>query len=125
MRTDTARQIVEFTAAQIRLHYGPGPHADGTPQSVHGGGAGPAPAPTRRPQPLKRGQIVHARGKDWEVLEVDSDPTVQFWAVNLKNRDEDAMIHPDEIVAAKQKPARGGGIKPATLPKRMPRQRRA
>jgi len=37
MRTQTATQAGEFTAAM--LHYGPGPHPDGTPQSVHGGGA--------------------------------------------------------------------------------------
>ena len=38
MRTQTATQAGEFTAAM--LHYGPGPHPDGTPQAVHGGGGG-------------------------------------------------------------------------------------
>ena len=37
MRTQTATQAGEFTAAM--LHYGPGPHPDGTPQAVHGGDA--------------------------------------------------------------------------------------
>jgi hypothetical protein len=39
MRASTARLAGEFLAA---LHYGPGPHPDGSPQSVHGGGAKPA-----------------------------------------------------------------------------------
>jgi hypothetical protein len=34
--------IAEFTAA---LHYGPGPHPDGSPQSVHAGGAVKPPPP--------------------------------------------------------------------------------
>jgi hypothetical protein len=38
MRTQTATQAGEFIAAM--LHYGPGPHPDGTPQAVHGGGGG-------------------------------------------------------------------------------------
>lgn len=37
MRTKTATQAGEFTVAM--LHYGPGPHPDGSPQTVHGGGA--------------------------------------------------------------------------------------
>jgi hypothetical protein len=45
MRMQTAQALVEFTAEQIRLHYGPGPHADGTPQSVHGGGTVTRPSP--------------------------------------------------------------------------------
>lgn len=52
MKTTTAQQLVEFTAEQLRLHYGPGPHADGTPQSVHGGGGKKSPSradPDSRP----------------------------------------------------------------------------
>jgi len=43
--------MAEFTAA-IFLHYGPGPHSDGTPQSIHGGGATKtAPGVAARPAP--------------------------------------------------------------------------
>lgn len=58
MQLDTAKQLAEFTAEMIELHYGPGPHPDGSPQEVHGGGGatpgGAAPAAWRpqRPQPL-------------------------------------------------------------------------
>jgi hypothetical protein len=45
VRASTARLAGEFLAA---LHYGPGPHPDGSPQSVHGGGAVKPPAPPKR-----------------------------------------------------------------------------
>ena len=45
MKHSTARLIGEFSAA---LHIGPGPHPDGTPQSVHGGGTNLPPKPPRR-----------------------------------------------------------------------------
>jgi len=44
MKLSTAQQLVEMTVAQ--LHMGPGPHPDGTPQSVHGGGASPKGQPS-------------------------------------------------------------------------------
>jgi hypothetical protein len=50
MQIKTAQQLVEFTAEQIKLHYGPGPHKDGSPQSVHAGGdAIPGGPPDTRP----------------------------------------------------------------------------
>lgn len=59
MKTTTARQLVEFTTAQIALHYGPGPHKDGSPQAVHAGGANPA----AKPPPAAAGQM----GFDFEA----------------------------------------------------------
>jgi GNAT superfamily N-acetyltransferase len=44
MPPTTVHLVNEFSAA---LHYGPGPHPDGTPQSVHGGGAPKRPAAPR------------------------------------------------------------------------------
>ena len=44
MKLVTAEQLVDLTVAM--LHMGPGPHPDGSPQSVHGGGASPSGRPS-------------------------------------------------------------------------------
>jgi hypothetical protein len=52
----TPQLIGEFTTALIALHLGPGPHPDGSPQSVHAGGKA-IPGPTRgRPAYIERGE---------------------------------------------------------------------
>jgi len=48
MRPNTARLAGEFTAAL--LHMGPGPHPDGSPQAVHGGGSAHQAPPAPRAQ---------------------------------------------------------------------------
>jgi len=50
MPPTTVHLVNEFGAA---LHMGPGPHPDGTPQSVHAGGAPKRPAAPRPPARAK------------------------------------------------------------------------
>ena len=51
MKLSTAEQLVDLTVAM--LHMGPGPHPDGTPQTVHGGGAVKRPTTKGRAGNLK------------------------------------------------------------------------
>jgi hypothetical protein len=46
--TQQTQATGELTAALIALHLGPGPHPDGSPQSVHAGGAVKVPPPPAR-----------------------------------------------------------------------------
>jgi hypothetical protein len=66
MRAQTATQAGEFTAAL--LHYGPGAHPGGSPQSVHGGGAEPARPPANARQSynaeLERFRGISARHRE-------------------------------------------------------------
>lgn len=62
--TTTAQTIAEFIIASA-LHYGPGPHPDGSPQQVHAGGAR-ADAPAGRPRPKP--------GKDQIGFDLDVSP---------------------------------------------------
>lgn len=71
MLTQIIAAIGEFTTA-LRLHYGPGPHPDGSAQQVHGGGqlgfdfdapAQPtpvAPVPPRGPLPIGKWRRLNA-----------------------------------------------------------------
>src|SRR5574343_1256749 len=71
MKTTTAQQLVAFTAEQLKLHYGPGPHADGSPQTVHGGGAGGGALQQRGSQ-QRRPKQVGDIGGTYDAPRVDA-----------------------------------------------------
>lgn len=73
MRPKTATLAGEFTAA---LHYGPGPHPDGSQQSVHAGGATPATKPAPKfaePEQDAAGRYFDERPVDWDAYEASAE----------------------------------------------------
>ena len=60
----------EEILAALRKHYGPGPHPDGTPQSIHAGGAKRKPAPDVPEGDIRpRGAISYYHGHTGDILE--------------------------------------------------------
>lgn len=111
MRRDpqTAAELV----AAIALHYGPGPHPDGSAQQVHAGGtttARPTPAAPARPQPAAKPARRAAKAPaptaqmafDFTAPAVDDSPQARFIAAAQAGR-----------VAAEKK--LGGGVTDSRL----------